>query len=98
MKKSGRKRFFSAFTPDRYEKTCSRLRYRRISITDMEYGFTAQRCELRQEQYFFVIDEENQPWLPKFMEGEPGASKLKDFKRRIQTASCAFHQHTQIWA
>ncbi len=59
-----------------------------ISITEMEY---AHARKLGKTIYCFVIDEENQPWLPKFMEGEPGASKLKDFKRRIQTDHvCAF--------
>ncbi len=59
-----------------------------ISITEMEY---AHARKLGKTIYCFVIDEENQPWLPKFMEGEPGAAKLKDFKRRIQTDHvCAF--------
>lgn len=59
-----------------------------ISITEMEY---AHARKLGKTIYCFVIDEENQPWLPKFMEGEPGAEKLKDFKRRIQTDHvCAF--------
>lgn len=59
-----------------------------ISITEMEY---VHARKLGKTIYCFVIDEENQPWLPKFMEGEPGASKLKDFKRRIQTDHvCAF--------
>jgi hypothetical protein len=59
-----------------------------ISITEMEY---VHARKLGKTIYCFVIDEENQPWLPKFMEGEPGASKQKDFKRRIQTDHvCAF--------
>jgi tetratricopeptide (TPR) repeat protein len=59
-----------------------------ISITEMEY---VHARKLGKTIYCFVIDEENQPWLPKFIEGEPGASKLKDFKRRIQTDHvCAF--------
>lgn len=59
-----------------------------ISITEMEY---VHARKLGKTIYCFVINEDNQPWLPKFMEGEPGASKLKDFKRRIQTDHvCAF--------
>lgn len=59
-----------------------------ISITEMEY---VHARKLGKTIYCFVIDEENHPWLPKFIEGEPGASKLKDFKRRIQTDHvCAF--------
>ena len=59
-----------------------------ISITEMEY---ARARKLGKTIYCFVVDEENQPWLPKFIEGEPGASKLKDFKRRVQTEHvCAF--------
>jgi len=59
-----------------------------ISITEMEY---VHARKLGKTIYCFVIDEDNQPWLPKFMEGEPGAAKLKDFKRRIQTDHvCAF--------
>jgi len=53
-----------------------------ISITEMEY---AHARKLGKTIYCFVIDEDNQPWLPKFIEGEPGASKLKDFKKGIQT-------------
>ena len=34
--------------------------------------------------YCFILDEENQPWLKKWIEGEPGKSKLEDFKQRIQ--------------
>jgi tetratricopeptide (TPR) repeat protein len=59
-----------------------------ISITEMEY---VHARKLGKTIYCFVVDEENQPWLPKFMEGEPGTSKLKDFKSRIQTDHvCAF--------
>jgi tetratricopeptide (TPR) repeat protein len=64
-----------------------------ISITEMEY---VHARKLGKTIYCFVIDEENQPWLPKFIEGEPGASKLKDFKRRIQTDHvCAFFTTSQ---
>ncbi|MBI5951253.1 MAG: DUF4062 domain-containing protein, partial [Chloroflexi bacterium] len=64
-----------------------------ISITEMEY---VHARELGKTIYIFVIDEENQPWLPKFIEGEPGASKLKAFKQRIQTDHvCAFFTTAQ---
>ena len=53
-----------------------------ISITEMEY---LHAKKLDKPIYCFVIDEENQPWLPKWIEDEPGKSKLKDFKGRIQT-------------
>lgn len=53
-----------------------------ISITEMEY---LHAKKLEKPIYCFVIDEENQPWLPKWIEDEPGKSKLKDFKNRIQT-------------
>ncbi len=52
-----------------------------ISITEMEYVHAKR---LGKPIYIFIIDEENQPWLLKFMEGEPGKSKLKDFKKRVQ--------------
>lgn len=59
-----------------------------ISITEMEYAYAKK---LGKEIYCFVIDEENQPWLQKFVEEEPGKSKLKDFKQRIRTDyTCAF--------
>src|SRR5512147_2942179 len=41
-----------------------------ISITEMEY---VHARKLGKDIYCFVVDEENQPWLPKFIEGEPGA-------------------------
>jgi tetratricopeptide (TPR) repeat protein len=64
-----------------------------ISITEMEY---LHAKDLNKSIYCFVIDEENQPWLPKFMEGEPGASKLKDFKGRVQANHvCAFFTTAQ---
>ena len=52
-----------------------------FSITEMEYDHAKRHGK---KIYCFVVDEENQPWLPKFIEGEPGAEKLKDFKQRIQ--------------
>jgi hypothetical protein len=59
-----------------------------ISITEMEY---AHAKKLGKPIYCFLLDEENQPWLKKWIEDEPGESKLKDFKRRIQTDHvCAF--------
>ena len=59
-----------------------------ISITEMEY---VHAKKLGKRIYCFVVDEENLPWLPKFIEDEPGKSKLKDFKKRIQkNHTCAF--------
>ena len=52
-----------------------------ISITEMEY---VHAKKLSRPIYCFILDEENQPWLTKWIEGEPGKSKLGDFKRRIQ--------------
>jgi tetratricopeptide (TPR) repeat protein len=52
-----------------------------ISITEMEY---AHAKELGKPIYCFILDEENQPWLQKWVEDEPGKSKLKDFKKQIQ--------------
>ncbi len=52
-----------------------------ISITEMEY---AHAKKLGKEIYCFLLDEENQPWLKKWIEGEPGKSKLEDFKKKIQ--------------
>jgi hypothetical protein len=53
-----------------------------ISITEMEYRHAKK---FGKPIYCFVVDEENQPWLPKWIEDEPGKSKLKDFKSRVQT-------------
>jgi tetratricopeptide (TPR) repeat protein len=59
-----------------------------ISITEMEY---LHAKKLGRPIYCFVVDEEKQPWLPKWMDDEPGWSKLKAFKSRIQTDNtCAF--------
>src|SRR6185295_6879867 len=52
-----------------------------ISITEMEY---LHARELGKEIYCFILDEENQPWLKKLIDDEPGKSKLQDFKKRIQ--------------
>lgn len=52
-----------------------------ISITEMEY---VHARKLGKPIYCFLLDEENQPWLKKWIEGEPGKSKLEDFKKRIQ--------------
>jgi len=53
-----------------------------ISITEMEY---LHAKKLDKPIYCFVVDEDNQPWLPKWIEDKPGKSKLQDFKNRIQT-------------
>jgi tetratricopeptide (TPR) repeat protein len=52
-----------------------------ISITEMEY---LHAKKLGKSIYCFMLDEDNQPWLSKWIEGEPGKSKLQDFKKRIQ--------------
>lgn len=52
-----------------------------ISITEMEY---VHAKKLGRPIYCFILDEENQPWLQKWVEDEPGKSKLKEFKKRIQ--------------
>lgn len=52
-----------------------------ISITEMEYVHAKQ---LGKPIYCFILDEENQPWLQKWVEDETGKSRLKDFKKRIQ--------------
>ena len=52
-----------------------------ISITEKEY---AHAKELGRPIYCFLLDEENQGWLTKWIEGEPGKTKLEDFKKRIQ--------------
>jgi len=53
-----------------------------ISITEMEYVHAKQ---LDKEIFCFLLDEENQPWLQKWVEDEPGKSKLKEFKQRLRT-------------
>jgi hypothetical protein len=52
-----------------------------ISITEMEY---VHAKKLGKTIYCFLLDEENQAWLKKWIEGGEGESKLKDFKQRIQ--------------
>lgn len=51
------------------------------SITEMEY---ARAKKLGKAIYCFLLDEENQPWLKKWIEDEPGKSKLEQFKQHIQ--------------
>jgi hypothetical protein len=52
-----------------------------ISITEIEY---VHAKKLGRPNYCFILDEENQPWLQKWVEDEPGKTKLKDFKKLIQ--------------
>lgn len=52
-----------------------------VSITEMEY---LHAKKLGKPIYCFLLDEENQPWLKKWIEGEPGKAKLENFKKRIQ--------------
>ena len=59
-----------------------------ISITEREY---LHAKALGRPILCFILDEENQPWLQKWVEDEPGKSKLKDFKTRIQKEhTCAY--------
>lgn len=59
-----------------------------ISITEREYVHARKLGRLI---YCFLLDEENQGWLTKWIEGEPGKSKLEDFKKRIQKQHvCAY--------
>ena len=53
-----------------------------ISITEMEYVHAKKLGRLI---YCFLLDEEKQGWFTRWIEGEPGKSKLEDFKKRIQT-------------
>src|SRR6185503_10538831 len=52
-----------------------------VSITEREY---VHARKLSRPIYCFLLDEENQRWFTKWMEGEPGKTKLEDFKKRIQ--------------
>jgi CheY-like chemotaxis protein len=52
-----------------------------ISITEREFDFAREHSK---PTFCFVVDEEF-PWSPKFIEREPGQSKLKLFKERIST-------------
>ena len=52
-----------------------------ISITEMEY---LHAKKLGKPIYCFLLDEKKQPWFIELVEDEPGKSRLKDFKNRIQ--------------
>src|SRR6185503_19897171 len=52
-----------------------------VSITEREY---IHASELGRPIYCFLLDVENQPWLTRWNEGEPGKTKLENFKKRIQ--------------
>jgi tetratricopeptide (TPR) repeat protein len=51
-----------------------------ISITEMEYLHAKEKGKTI---YCFILDEENQGWLTKWIEDKPGKTKLKDFKQRV---------------
>lgn len=51
------------------------------SMTHLEYD-EAQRLEL--PSLIYIIDEENQPLLPKYIETGPGAEKLREFKEQLK--------------
>ena len=50
-----------------------------ISITEQEFDFAQER---RKPTFCFLVDDEF-PWSPKLIEGDPGQSKLKLFKQRV---------------
>jgi len=50
------------------------------SITEQEFDFARKSSK---PTFCFVIDNEY-PWLPRYIEDEPGQSKLKEFKERIR--------------
>jgi hypothetical protein len=50
-----------------------------VSITEQEFDLTRD-CGIK--LLAFLVDE-NCPWLPKFIEKEPGQSKLELFKAKI---------------
>ncbi|HKU73010.1 MAG TPA: DUF4062 domain-containing protein [Pyrinomonadaceae bacterium] len=59
-----------------------------ISITEREY---AHARKLGRPIYCFLLDKEKQPWFYNWIEGEPGKSKLEDFKKRIEKQHvCAY--------
>jgi ribosomal protein S18 acetylase RimI-like enzyme len=58
-----------------------------ISITEREFDFAQEHSK---PTFCFVVDEEF-PWSPKFIEPEPGQSKLKLFKRRVSTTFVRDH-------
>ena len=55
------------------------------SMTHLEYD-EAQRLEL--PSLIYIIDEENQPILPKHVETGPGAEKLRELKERLEETPC----------
>src|SRR6185369_14086462 len=52
-----------------------------ISITEREYVHARKLGKLI---YCFLLDDENQSWFKRWIEGEPGKTKLEDFKELIQ--------------
>ena len=57
-----------------------------ISITELEFNYAKEK---KKPVFCFVVDEDF-PWPPRHVEGEPGQSKLKAFKDRIKTPSDTF--------
>jgi hypothetical protein len=53
-----------------------------ISITEQEFDFAHEH---RIPTFCFLVDEAF-PWSPKFIELEPGQSKLKQFKEKVLAA------------
>ena len=52
-----------------------------ISITELEFNFAQEK---KKPAFCFFIDDDY-AWLPRYIEPEPGQSKLKAFKDRIKT-------------
>jgi len=52
-----------------------------ISITEQEFDFAQEH---QKPTFCFLVDDDF-PWSPKFIEPDPGQSKLKLFKQRIST-------------
>ena len=52
------------------------------SITEAEFRLALTK---RKPVFCFVVSE-NHPWLPSFVEGEPGLGRLADFKKRLAGA------------
>ncbi|NTW55370.1 MAG: tetratricopeptide repeat protein [Chlorobaculum sp.] len=52
-----------------------------ISITEMEYLHAKEKGKTI---YCFILDEENQPWLKKWIEEGEGKAKLEQFKKLVQ--------------
>jgi len=50
-----------------------------MSITEQEFNYASQ---FNKPRFCFFVNEEH-PWPPKLIEGEPGGTKLSEFKQRV---------------